>query len=202
MAEQLQTRTQTANEFTNVKNVEGIYLYTKDGYIFCYLRVPFFNIDLLPRPEKKAKAKSLAASFASDRYDFAYCSYPREIDLDVYKNDIKRRYRNEMDNRGKQKLLQIMLSEATELATNGENYEHQHFIKIWVKVGNDREDSKQIIKGRIEDMKIRYNNIGISATILQENDIIKMCNLYGNSLQAPYEVSTSQYVYETITNIK
>lgn len=202
MAEQIQTRKETANEFTNVKDVNGIYLFSKDGYAFCYLRIPFFNIDLLPRAEKKAKAKALAASFASDRHDFAYCSYPREIDLDTYKNDIKQRYRSEMDNRGRQKLLQIMLAESTELATNGENYEHQHFIKIWRRVGSNKEETKQILRGRIEDMKMRYNNIGVSATILQEPEIIKMCNLYGNSLQAPYEVSTEQYVYEAITTIK
>lgn len=202
MAEQIQSRKQTANEFTNVKDIEGIYLYSRDGYIFCYLRIPFFNIDLVPRAEKRAKAKALAAAFSADKFDFAYCSYPREIDLDVYKNDIKKRYRNEMDNRGRQKLLQIMLAEATELATNGENYEHQHFIKIWKKVGSNKEDDKQVMKSRIEDMKIRYNNIGVSATVLQEAEIVKMCNLYGNSLQAPYEVNQNQYVFETITTIK
>lgn len=202
MAEQIQTRKQTANEFTNVKDINGIYLYSRDGYIFCYLRIPFFNIDLVPRAEKKAKAKALAAASTEDKVDFAYCSYPREIDLDVYKNDIKKRYRNEMDNRGRQKLLQIMLAEATELATNGENFEHQHFIKIWKKIGSNKEDDKQVMKSRIEDMKIRYNNIGVAATVLPETDIVKMCNLYGNSLQAPYEVNTSQYVFETITNIK
>lgn len=202
MAEQIQTRKQTANEFTNVKDIEGIYLYSRDGYIFCYLRIPFFNIDLVPRQEKKAKAKALAAASSADKYDFAYCSYPREIDLDVYKNDIKKRYRNELDNRGRQKLLQIMLAEATELATNGENYEHQHFIKIWKKLGSNKEDDKQVLKSRIEDMKIRYNNIGVAASVLQEAEIVKMCNLYGNSLQAPYDVSPGQYVYESITSIK
>lgn len=107
-----------------------------------------------------------------------------------------------MDNRGRQKLLQIMLAEATDLATNGENYEHQHFIKIWRREKGNKEETKQILRTRIEDMKIRYNNIGVAATILQEQDIVKMCNLYGNSLQAPYEVSTEQYVYEAITTIK
>lgn len=202
MTEQTQTRKLTANEFTNVKDVEGIFLYTKDGYVMSYLRIPFLNIDLLPKAEKKAKAKVLASSFSSDRFDFAYCSYPREIDLDIYKNDIKQRYRSEMDNRGRQKLLQIMLAEATDLATNGENYEHQHFIKIWRREKGNKEETKQILRTRIEDMKIRYNNIGVAATILQEQDIVKMCNLYGNSLQAPYEVSTEQYVYEAITTIK
>lgn len=202
MAEQIQTREKTANEFTNVKDIKGIFLYTRDNYIFCYLRIPFFNIDLVPRAEKKAKAKALAAASAADKYDFAYCSYPREIDLDVYKNDIKKRYRNEMDNRGRQKLLQIMLVEATDLATNGENYEHQHFIKIWKKIGSNKEDDKQVMKSRIEELKIRYNSIGVAATVLQEPEIVKMCNLYGNSLQAPYEANTNQYVYETITNIK
>lgn len=38
-------RKMTANEFTNVKDIKKIYLYTKDGYVFCYLRIYSFNLD-------------------------------------------------------------------------------------------------------------------------------------------------------------
>lgn len=202
MAEtKIQQRQISANQFTNVKDVKDNVLFSKDGYVFAYLRIPFFNIDLLPRTEKKAKANNLAASFKDNKSGFAYCSYPREIDLDVYKNDIKNRYRSEMDNRGRQKILQILLMEATELSTNGENYDHQHFIKIWQKIGSSKEDAEHLVRTRIVEMKVRYNNIGVAAEVLKDAEIIKMCNMYANSLQAPYDVDNAQYVYETIATI-
>ncbi len=198
----IQTRQMSANQFTNVKDIVGNVLLSKDGYVFAYIRIPSINIDLLPLMEKKAKATNQAASFKDNRSGFAYCSYPREIDLDVYKNDIKNRYRSEMDNRGRQKILQIMLMEATELSTNGENYDHQHFIKIWQKIGNNKTDAEHLVKTRIEEMKVRYESIGVPAEILKDADIVKMCNMYANSLQAPYDVDNTQYVYETITTLK
>lgn len=198
----IQSRDKTANEFTNVKDIKKIYLYSKDGYIFSYLRIHFLNLDLLPTEEKKSKAAALAASFESDRKDFVYTAYPREIDLDKYKNEIKQRYREEDHNLGKKHILQEMLLEATDLATNGENYEHQHFIKIWKKVSTNKQDAEVEVKNRIEEMKSRYTNIGITAEILQAQDIIKMCNLYGNGLQASYEVTNNNFVYESITQLK
>ena len=84
----------TANEFTNVRDIKDIFLYTKDNYIMAYLQVFPFNLDLLPLQEQASLTRKLAASFEGDRKDFVYFTYPREIDLDDYKNNLKnRRYK-------------------------------------------------------------------------------------------------------------
>lgn len=184
----------TANEFTNVRDIKDIFLYTKDNYIMAYLQVYPFNLDLLPRPEQAALTRKLAASFEGDRKDFVYFTYPREIDLDDYKNNLKNRHVEELTNVGRRHLLTIMLQQAATLATNGENYEHQHFLKIWRQQGSDRKDCEREVRTRITEFYQRYTDCQIKVEILQADAILKMCNLFGNAVMAPFDVpSDLQY---------
>lgn len=191
----------TANEFTNVKDIRKNFLYTRDGYIMAYLRIHFLNISLLPEEEKQGRTRNLAASFEGDRKDFAYCSFPREIDLDSYKDYLKRLFSDEVGNIGKRHLLTELLLEANELATNGENYEHQHYIKLWHYLGTDRQKVESELLRRAEEFKSRYEAAGIPAEILQETEIIKMCNLFGNAVQAPFDQTEGNLLYESIAQL-
>lgn len=189
------------NEFTNVRDIRRNFLYTKDGYLMTYLRIHPLNISLMSLEEKKGRTASLAASFEGDRRDFVYFSFPREIDLDKYKQYIRNRYQEELEDIGRRHLLGEMLLEASELATSGENYEHQHFIKLWEKAGQDRQKTEAGLMRRTEDFRGRYEAAGIPAGILGEQEIIRMCNLFGNSLQAPYGSTGSGLLYENIVKL-
>lgn len=192
---------QTLNEFVNVKDIHKNFLYTRDGYLMTYLRIHPLNISLMSMEEKKGRTAGLAASFEGDRGDFVYFSFPREIDLDKYKQYIRKRYQEELEDIGRRHLLGEMLLEASELATSGENYEHQHFIKLWKKTGQDRQKAETGLMRRTEDFKGRYESAGIPAEILQEQEIIRMCNLFGNALQAPYGNTESGLLYENIVKL-
>ena len=189
-----------ADEFTNVKNVKGQFLYTKDGYVMTYLRVLPYNLDLLPREEKGAKTNRQAASFDSDRRDFAYMSFFRELDLDSYKNNLKEKHRA-TDFIGNRHILEEMMMEATDLSVNGENFEHQHYIKIWKKIEGDLRDAEQEAKMRAEEFRQRYAEVGITVYQIKDADILKMCNLYGNTIQAPYDSVSDNMIYENMLKI-
>ena len=49
VSESIPPHIKTANEFVNVKDIKGNFLYTKDDYIFGYVRLYQFNLDLLSR---------------------------------------------------------------------------------------------------------------------------------------------------------
>lgn len=198
----LSGKERTANEFTNVKDIRNKLLYSKDGYIFAYLRVPFINIDLLPREEKKAKADGLAASFEGDKKDFVYMSLPREIDLDNYKDDLNRRYSQEIGDIGKRHILRKLLVVANELTTNGENFEHQHFIRIWKLLAGDKTECEQALKSRQEDFKSYYRSAGIDVEILDDQDILKLCNLFANGVQAPYDTQDGNMCFEPVAKMR
>lgn len=202
MATNTNSKQLSANQLTNVKNIKDIFLYTKNNYVLCYLRIFSYNLDLLSMEERKAKTANLSASFDGDRKDFVYTTYPREIDLDSYKNSLKSKYSEELTDLGRKHLLQEMIYEAAELASNGENYEHQHFIKIWKSIGSEKTEAEKELRQRAEEFRARYEMVGIHAEILKSTEILKMCNLFGNSTQAPFDNVPGSLTYEPITKMR
>lgn len=192
----------SANEFTNVKDIIGNFLYSRDGKLFCYLRVFPYNLDLLSKEERASITNNLASAFGADNKDFAYMSFPREIDLDDYKNFLKDQYQSELVDIGRRKLLAIMIKEAIILSTNGENYEHHHFIKLWKRIGRNLNDVKFELSTRAEEFKERYAMVGIQTELLNEEGIIKLCNIYGNSNQAAYDLVDTNTLYSAIPQIR
>ena len=57
----------TANDFVDVKDIKGMFLYTKSNKIFCYLRIYPFNLDLLTTEDRRNLTNRLAAAFDGDR---------------------------------------------------------------------------------------------------------------------------------------
>ena len=177
--------TPATRDFIDAADVKGMILYRKDGIILTYLRVHFYNLDLLEKEAKRGKAETLTAEFKDDGKDFSYFSLPREIDLDRYKQNLKSRYR-EAQMMGKRHIVSILMEECADLTTSGENFEHQHYIRVWKDGTSDRSNAELSLKERITDFHNMFSNVGIKTTILGETEIVKLCNLFGNSLQAPF----------------
>lgn len=179
------------DDFVDAVDVKNIYLYRKDGYIMSYLRVNSFNLDLLSNDERNALTESLTAKFLSNRKDFTYASFPRQLDLDSYKKHLKEKHQQEFTI-GKRNILSYMMKQGTKLTMDG-TYEHHHFIRIW-EIGNRQAHAEEVLKNRIEEFKKNYQESGIKCEILNEKEMIKLCNLFGNGLQANFEhIDNSQY---------
>lgn len=200
--ENVPVRTISANELTDVKDIKGKFLYTKSGYLFTYLRIHTFNLELLSREECQLITQNLSLSFQTDRGNFTYFAFPREIDLDQYKNFLKKKHQSEIDNLGKRQILGIMMKTAQELSTLGENFEHQHFIKLWRLIGAHEAEVKHDLLERSSEFKEKFDAVGIKTEILNENEIIKLCNLFGNSEQVTYETGELNNMYTPIAQIR
>lgn len=190
----------TVRDFIDAKDVKGIYLYRKDGHVLGYLRVYFFNLNLKSKPEKRGITDILTSSFKDDRKDFDYFTLPREIDLDKYKDLLKGMHTNTVD-LGKRHILAKMMLEGARLSMSGQNYEHQHFIRIWSR-DKSRERAEDEVRERLKDFRARYAAVDITTKILEEQDIIKLCNLFGNSLQASFERADNNRMYEPIMQME
>lgn len=187
----------TANEFVNVKDIKGNYLYTKDNYVIGYVRIYPFNKDLLSTEELRAKTRQLTARFESDRKDFSYFAFQREIDLDGQKKQLEQMYTSEMASVGTRHLLRIMIDELNRLSTSGQNYEHQHYIKLWERYTNaNKTETEAELKIRLQDFRGRYENAGIQTDILDQQDIIKLCSLFASAAQAPFQRMCPNMRYE------
>ncbi|PNH18540.1 hypothetical protein B6K86_09150 [Lachnospiraceae bacterium] len=183
--EQLSPRQKSANAIVNVLDVDDYFLYTKDGYLIGFLRIGNINIELLSREELNTMTQRLAMSFEGDRQNFDYFTLPSQVNLDPNKDFLKEKHQA-TDDLGKRKGLNLMLQELTILSTSGENFEHQHFIRIWKKIGTNIKDTQNELTIRLGEFRDRYVQAGISCEILRGKDIIKLCNLFGNPQQAPF----------------
>lgn len=188
----------STRNFTGVADIRGQFLYREDGYILTFLRIYPFNLELLSKEARKGKTDSLSATFKDDRKDFEYLSLPREIDLDKYKIHLKERYQEEL-NIGKRRLLNMIMGQCAGLIMNGQNYEHQHFIRIrQLGTLKDKKNVEESLAMRIKEFEIRYRNVGIDCEVLQEAEIVKLCNLYGNSVHASTEIADASTLYSPI----
>lgn len=189
----------TANEFVNVRDIKGNLLYTRDGYMFGYIQLGRLNLDLLADAEKQALTRRLSISFEDDRKDFTYMSYPRELDLDAYKGFLKEKRRQEMTDLGRRKILEEMLIDANEISSSGENYEHQHYIKLWALYDPQLRNCERDFQERLQSFCMKYVSCGIKAHILGYREIVKLCNLFGNPQQAPYDAETKELIQERVS---
>lgn len=183
--ETLSPKEKNASEMVNVQDIDDIYLYTKDGYLITFLRIGNINMELLGREELAMMTQRLAMSFEGDRANFDYFTVPSQVDLDPNKDFLKEKYQQTEDlatRRG----INLMMQEMTRLSTSGENFEHQHFIKIWKKIGVNVKDVQNELKIRALEFRDHYRQAGIFCDVLKDREIIKLCNLFGNPLQAPF----------------
>lgn len=170
----------SCNELINFQDIKNIYLYSKDDFIFCYLKIEPYNTDLLTTAALRSKTNYLTSLQKKEKY-LVYFTLPQELDLTEYKNNLKGHYSSEMSSPGNKRTLMEMIKNILLLTNNKENYEHQHYIKIWEKIGKSKPETEKIIKERIYDLEKTYLYVGMDVRVMKENEIIKMCNLASNS---------------------
>lgn len=67
----------TANEFVNVKDIRGSFLYTRDGMALAYLKIFPISTELFSKNEKRLISKQLTASLSSGQYPFQLLAVSR-----------------------------------------------------------------------------------------------------------------------------
>lgn len=175
----------TANELTDVKDIRRNTLYTKSEYILGYLKLKPINIDLLTKEEKESLCISLTSTFKTEKKPFSFYSIPRAIDMDSYIKFLSDKYDQEVVNPKRKMLLNAMISDATNKVMNATNFEHQFYIKVWESV---KEKNPEInLEERLKDFEERFRSVQNETYRLSDIEIIKLCNLFGNSNTAILE---------------
>ena len=62
----------TANEFINIKDIQGNFLYTNSGEIIVYVKVFAKNTKLMNKEEQSEHAKRLTSEFVSENKPLKY----------------------------------------------------------------------------------------------------------------------------------
>lgn len=165
----------TAQHFINVKDIRGNYLYTRDGYLFIYLRIHPISIDLYSKSEKAILIKTLTAELSDLQYPFKFIALSRPVDISPIIIDLSDKVREAEDKR--KELLRQEIMQMSGYALSGEIVERQYYICLWdiFEEGNEVELSK---RAALLSEKLMAGSV--SSDILSEKEIVRFLNLVNN----------------------
>jgi Tfp pilus assembly major pilin PilA len=164
-----------ANECINVKDINGNFLYTRDGLALCYLKLTPISIDLYSKTEKRNIVRTLTAEMSGTQFPFKFIAVSRPIDISPLLTELHSLL---MTSDSKQReLLKAEMIEMSNFAMGGDIVERQFYIVMWDKAidGVERE-----LMGRARLMAENFNGSKISCEILKQQDIVRLCNLVNN----------------------
>jgi len=173
----------TANEFINVRDVQGQILFGKDGTLFAFLRIQPISLDLLSPREKEAKIRNFAAEFSAEKKGYKFFSISRPVDISGLVSRLAELLAEATDPTLKE-LLNAETVEIVSFAMTGEVTERQFYLVIWETAGRE----KDLLK-RAHELAGRFDSCEISTEICGKSTIIQLLNLFSNPNYAHLEDS-------------
>ena len=159
----------TANEFVNVKDIRGNFLYTRDNLALAYLKIYPISTELFSK-------KQLTVSLSSAQYPFQLLAVSRPVDISPLLSELSATLTSSSDVKQKE-LLKQEIVEMGAFALSGEVVERQFYIKIWDRVSDGVE------RDLLQKLKLLggyFSDSGIQTEILEQQDIVRLCNLVNN----------------------
>ena len=166
----------SANEFVNVKDIRGRFLYTRDGQVMAYLKILPISIDLFSKNEKKQIIRQLTANMSSVQYPFQLLAVSRPVDISPILSELSDTLTGTSNMKQKELLKQEIL-EMSGFALSGEVVERQFFIKIWDRANDSAE--RDLLQ-KLKYLEGYFNDVGIRTELLEQQDIVRLCNLINN----------------------
>ncbi|WP_010249509.1 hypothetical protein [Acetivibrio cellulolyticus] len=165
----------TANEFVNVKDIKDKFLYTRDNMVLCFLKINPISIDLFSKSEKNLIIKQLTVDISGIQHPFKFIAVSRPVDISPLITELSELLTTS-DLKQKELLKQEILEMST-FALSGEVVERQFYIVLWEK---DDEGAQKDLLVRAKDLSNNFIDNGIGCDILEQQDIVRLCNLINN----------------------
>ncbi len=165
----------TAQRFVNVKDIRGSYLYTRDGFIFIYLRIHPISIDLYSKTEKAMLIKTLTAELSDLQFPFKFIALSRPVDISPIITDLSEMVREAEDKR--KELLRQEILQMSGYALSGEIVERQYYVCLWDSYEEDKENE---ISKRAALLCEKLMAGSVFGDILSEKEIARLLNLINN----------------------
>ncbi len=174
--EEINRNLETAQEFINVQDIKGNFLYSKDKYIFAYVKINPISIELISKRERKGLCDILTSQLSSEQNKFRFLAVSRPIDITPLINDYSNIMLNS-DNPKQKELLRREMLFMSSYAMSGEVVERQFYIRLFEKYEEGIE--KDLLK-RATEFATKFENGKVSCEVLKEQGIIRLCNLINN----------------------
>ncbi len=161
-------KSQSLNEFLNIKDIKKNYLYTLDEQVILFIKVNPMNIELLSDEELVQKMDLSAIEFSTEQYPYKILVIPRAVDISEHireQEELKRTLQDDICI----KILNNRIIATSELVENKNIIENEFYIMIFDKT---KENIENELNKRANNWISRLKNTGISSKVLEERDII------------------------------
>lgn len=185
-----------AGEFVNVKDIKGKFLYTRDNQVLCYLKILPISIDLFSKNEKKQMIRQLTANMSSVAHPFQLIAVSRPVDISPLLSELSAALTDSSDVKQRELLKQEIL-EMTTFALSGEVVERQFYILLWDKAVDGAE--RDLLQ-KMKNLGSYFNDSGIQTEFLEQQDIVRLCNLINNPAYVHLEDSAFEAAIPILEN--
>lgn len=162
----------SCNDEINILDIKNNAIYTRDNYVIMALKLNSINIQLFSKKELTQKVKEITSELSSDLRELKFLSISRPVDVTELVEKL-REILSKSDIQKQKNLLKQNIRETIKLTITGEVVERQNFITIFEKNSDIAE--KELLK-RAMDLVNKFSNCGIKVDILNEQELIQLCN--------------------------
>jgi len=162
----------SCNDKINILDIRNNTIYTKDNAIVMAIKIHSINIQLFSEKELENKVKDLTIELTKDLKEIKFLSISRPVDVTAVINNLTN-ILNDSQNEKQKILLKNNIRETRRLTVSGDVVERQNFITMY----NNYSDiaGKELLK-MVMDLADKFNNCGIKAEILKEQELLQLCN--------------------------
>lgn len=165
-------RTKTCNEEINILDIRNNIIYTRNDYIIMALKINSINMQLFSKRELNQKVKEITTELAGDLKELKFFSISRPVDITGLIDKL-REILNSTEIQKQKNLLKQNIRETVRLTVTGDVVERQNFITIFTK---NTDVAEKELQKQAMDLANKFGNCGIKAEILNEQDLIQLCN--------------------------
>jgi len=173
----------TANEFVNVKDIDGTIVYSKDNRLYAYIKIKPFSLELLSEDEQKLRGRQFTAEFSAITKSYKFFSISRPVDVSFMLDNLTR-INSETHDIKRKELIRNKLAEINQFAMGGDILEHNFFMVLWVT--NKKDAQKELLKLAAEVIG-RFKSCRMEVSLCNEGEIVKLFNLFANPNYAHLE---------------
>lgn len=161
---------QSLNEFINIKDIKGNYLYTLDEQVILFIKVEAINIELLSDEEKEQKMNLASIEFAQEQFPYKIIVIPRAVDISEHIRE-QEELKKQVDDDICIEIINDRIIATTELVENKNIIENEFYIMIF---NYNKDNIENELNRRANNWINRLNNCDYKAKILNERDIIML----------------------------
>lgn len=176
-------KTLTANEFINVKEIKKDIVYTKDNFLFRYLKIQPISFELLSKRDQRIKGKQFSSEFSTIKKIYKLFSISRPVDVSFMLENLIKLQMETTDMKRKE-VINDEIYEVNQFALSGGTLEPQFFMILWEERKKDSE--KDLLK-QTNEIIAKFSACEMNVNICKRGEIIKLLNLFGNPNYAHLE---------------